>query len=441
MSDRVQNVTHVDWAEYFYDLAVRRDENVPGSVSSHVRRCGSCRAQVARLRRAAFGTQDRADRRKSSAGAIDVLDSHFQLLGVPVTCSQAKPFLPGLAATSVDLRIPTPVTVHIDHCPQCAADLRSLRELALTGEQSLSVGRLYEQIRPGKGVFRRRRAERDDALPQAVYAIAERPDSDVVTVCRTIDEGEKVVATPGDPYADYPIKVEIARREPQSARSRSRTVFRPLVRSFLKPAAAVAAVLALAALFLCTQSSSGVALGDVVRAFERVRNVRVIGFNPVTEEVMYELWVSRDLNLMGMVTGQECVVYDLAAKEREDLVTGRVSRIDDAATGKARTLADSCLGFSLASVPSNARWMRSMANGKREVYELMWTRQTYGGRDVLVKHEFVVDPATRLPVSLRRFYWDALAKEWDCASMLMLDYTTGAEMGSVRGGRPAGRAD
>jgi hypothetical protein len=213
-----------------------------------------------------------------------------------------------------------------------------------------------------------------------------------------------------------------------------------LVRRFLKPVVAAAAVLVLAALFFCTQSSSGVALGDVARAFERVRNVRVIAFNPVTEEVMYELWVSRDLNLMGMVTGQECVVYDLTTKEREELVAGRVSRIDDAGMGRARALADACLGFSLTSVPADATWMRSMGDGKREVYELTWTNQTYGGRDMLVKHEFVVDPATRLPVSLRRFYWDPLEQNWQCASMVRLDYTTGAEVRRILRGQAAGRA-
>lgn len=440
MSDRVENVTHAEWAEYFYDMAVRRDENVPESVFSHVRRCSFCRTQVARLRRAVSDRQDGVGGQQSSAGAIGVLDSHFQLLGVPVTCSRVKPFLPELAATSVDLRIPTPVTVHVDHCPQCAADFRALRELALTGEQLESVRRLYEKTRFGRVGFRRRRAEREDSLPQAVHAIAERPDSDVVTVCRTIEEGQNVVAAPGDPYANYPIRVEIAHGAVPSTDSCGRVALRPLVRRFLKPVVAAAAVLVLAALFFCTQSSSGVALGDVARAFERVRNVRVIAFNPVTEEVMYELWVSRDLNLMGMVTGQECVVYDLATKEREELVAGRVSRIDEAGMGKARALADACLGFSLAGVPADATWMRSMGDGKREVYELTWTKRTYGGRDMLVKHEFVVDPATRLPVSLRRFYWDPLEQDWECASMVRLDYTTGAEMRRIFRGQAAGRA-
>jgi hypothetical protein len=435
MSNWVQNAGYLELSESFYDMAVRRDGNVPESASSHVRRCGSCRARVTRLRKAARKGEGPAGGRQFESDAVKVLDSHFQCLDVPVTCSRARPFLPGLATSCLDLRIPTPITVHVDHCPQCAADLAVLKGLGLSDEQLGSVGRLYERTCSGKGRFWRRNAARDDSLPQAVYAIAERPDSGLATTCRMVDEGQKVVAAPGDPYADYPIRVEIAHRTAPPTDSCGRVVLRPLVRRFSKPIVAAVAVLVLAALFFCTQSTSGVALGEVVRAFERARNIHVVGLHPVSGEVIYEIWVSRDLKLLGMVRGEECVVYDLATGEKEDLVAERVSRIDDAAMGRVRAMADACLGFSPSSVPANAAWMRSFGDGKREVYELMWTEQTYGGRDVLIKREFVVDPTTGLPVSVRRFYWDALGKEWECASVMVLDYLPWAGMGGAATGQ------
>ena len=44
---------------------------------------------------------------------------------------------------SLKVRIPTPITVHVDQCPQCAKDLHVLRELALDEEQLDRLSWLY----------------------------------------------------------------------------------------------------------------------------------------------------------------------------------------------------------------------------------------------------------------------------------------------------------
>jgi hypothetical protein len=44
---------------------------------------------------------------------------------------------------SAQIRIPTPITVHLDHCPECADDLKALRNLGLTAEQLERLERLY----------------------------------------------------------------------------------------------------------------------------------------------------------------------------------------------------------------------------------------------------------------------------------------------------------
>jgi len=85
---------------------------------------------------------------KMNHGPIDTLDLHFHCLGERVACSQVKPCLPGLLAPSVHLRIPTPITVHIDQCHECSADLGALRKLALDAGQLARLQWLYSQ-RPG----------------------------------------------------------------------------------------------------------------------------------------------------------------------------------------------------------------------------------------------------------------------------------------------------
>ncbi|MCL5282972.1 MAG: hypothetical protein M1376_24065 [Planctomycetes bacterium] len=128
---------------HYYDLLCQEEAAVPAVVRRHVAICPVCREKMRRLRETVL----EAERTTGPAGAwqdetIEALAQQFQLLDERVTCSEVRPLLPELALESPQLRIPTPVTVHVDHCPQCAADLAALRELHLSAEQLKRLGRL-----------------------------------------------------------------------------------------------------------------------------------------------------------------------------------------------------------------------------------------------------------------------------------------------------------
>ncbi len=128
---------------HYYDLLCQEEAAVPAPVRRHVVTCPVCQDQMRRLRETLFETQ----RPARAAGpwqdeTVEALAQQFELLDERVTCSEARPLLPELALGSPQIRIPTPVTVHVDHCPQCAADLAALRELHLTADQLKRLGRL-----------------------------------------------------------------------------------------------------------------------------------------------------------------------------------------------------------------------------------------------------------------------------------------------------------
>jgi ketosteroid isomerase-like protein len=139
---------------HYYDLLCQEEAAVPAAVRRHVATCPVCQEQMRRLREALFEAQ----RPASAAGAwqdetVEALAQQFQLLDERVTCSEAKPLLPELALESPQIRIPTPVTVHVDHCARCAEDLAAIRELHLTADQLKRLGRLLNGER---GAPRRR---------------------------------------------------------------------------------------------------------------------------------------------------------------------------------------------------------------------------------------------------------------------------------------------
>jgi hypothetical protein len=128
---------------HYYDLLCQEEAAVPALVRRHVATCLLCQDQMRRLRETLF----EAERPASATGAwqdetVEALAQQFQLLDERVTCSEAKPLLPELALESPQIRIPTPVTVHVDHCPQCAGDLATIRELHLSADQLKRLGRL-----------------------------------------------------------------------------------------------------------------------------------------------------------------------------------------------------------------------------------------------------------------------------------------------------------
>jgi hypothetical protein len=135
---------------YYYDLTSQDEAAVPDAVRRHVAACPACQEQVRRLREILLEAEQGPHPTRTRDGeTIAALARQFQLLDEHVACSDVKPFLPKLAMALPQIRIPTPVTVHVDHCPRCADDLDALREMDLTTGQLKRLSELFESPRGG----------------------------------------------------------------------------------------------------------------------------------------------------------------------------------------------------------------------------------------------------------------------------------------------------
>jgi hypothetical protein len=140
-----QNGLHGGAVKWYYEFVAGCGPGVPEAIVRHIRRCLVCRKQIERLVEAVTGAGGETDRSRFTMkrDVIDTLSLHFGCLEERVTCGRVRPFLPGLLMPSARIRIPTPITVHIDHCPECADDLNALRDLGLTAGQLERLERLY----------------------------------------------------------------------------------------------------------------------------------------------------------------------------------------------------------------------------------------------------------------------------------------------------------
>jgi len=131
---------------YYYDyLCGEPRDGIPAEMIAHIDKCRLCQAEVDRLEVMLAEAEEHATEstRQADSAAITNLKLHFTYTGVLVTCNTVKPFLPSLAIPALEVGVPTPITVHLDKCQQCANDLEVIRQLNLTNKQLCRLSQLF----------------------------------------------------------------------------------------------------------------------------------------------------------------------------------------------------------------------------------------------------------------------------------------------------------
>lgn len=133
--------------KYYYDMLDPDTVNrVPENILAHVANCLHCVKKLAQLYEL---LSDSAHCNQEESAYIRQIPTqlarHFSLLGVRVNCQTVKEFLPLLADPDLEIKIPTPVTAHLDQCPQCSQDFETLRSLKLNSKQLATLAKFYSQ--------------------------------------------------------------------------------------------------------------------------------------------------------------------------------------------------------------------------------------------------------------------------------------------------------
>jgi len=133
---------------YYYDfLCGESDEPVPEFIIKHIKQCRYCGEKIKRLEDIISEVVNYSDLKQKQVDltAIAWLKLHFAYVGKQVTCKAVKPFLPGFLEPALDIKIPTPITVHLDNCWQCSKDLKTIHDLNLTQKQLYRLSQLFAE--------------------------------------------------------------------------------------------------------------------------------------------------------------------------------------------------------------------------------------------------------------------------------------------------------
>ncbi len=537
-----------DAEPYYYDYLCGLDADIPRAAADHIRHCAHCRGQIRQLKDAIAESETPDCAPEAGTDVIEALGLHFAHLGEDITCTKAKSFLPVLLVPSQEIRIPTPITVHVDHCRACTEDLELIRELELRPEQLARLSRLYAVVsdddpqmcrrarskiwafacasfegidaevlnhicvcpRCRRRVHRCRQEilvgrqpgdtipgiglcggistadlfewvvpygrtsgghghvcdgdegtpshlqacpeciERMQALHRTIYSVAERVDSGVSTIYTTgsgaatsSEEGESL-------YSRYPIRVDVAHREPEPAVTRlqpiagireamGRRLASPQLRPVLKAGLLAAAMIPLAiALFVNIQPASALRVRDLSDAIMGIQNLHLTRYGPGETRVVEELWMTRSEGWVVRQNVREQTLYDLTRREkmvrdRERRTFERTPLTQDEYANVMRTI-NATLEQALGDTPRDGR-LKPVAFDAAEGIELgeaareyTWDRLASNGLVMQRRLRVLLDSAKGLPRKVESSRLTPDEGQWQQMDTYKFDYPTRQEI-------------
>lgn len=440
---------------YYYDfLSEQTRAGIPGATLEHIIQCAHCQNEVNRLRTLFERVDARitSEQSQRDSAITMLLKLHFAYIGEPVKCNTVKPFLASLADPILQIRIRTPITVHLNECRACRDDLRNLQDMHLTHEQLCHLGQLLADEPTGDAM--------SCSQAQVVCDIARRPDSGVIT-CFTFPEQTETDSEAGsnDISADRRIKVKVLNptkltdvvhtdtRPDDASGGRKQTIPVVNLRRFLKPAIAAAAAVILITLGLFFNTS-------IVRAvdFDRIagalkdRNVCTTKFSVDGTEMkqMQRIWVSQASNISLIDTGGHHVLLDVANRIRkEKLSPSAPVETTDIPPEKCAELENRISGLfgllpvsRISDLPQGAQWERvddeslEISIAGTEVYDLTWTK---GNANTLKfnKLRIFVDMNTDLPKRTEFYSRHGFEDEYRQETFTTVTYPTDDEIKDV----------
>ncbi len=403
---------------YYYDhLCDESGGPVPQPVSNHIEQCRNCKKQINRLKEG-LSQKESADsgQKKDRSAVTNMLKLHFAYIGEHVTCETVRPFLPALLDPDLEIKIPTPITVHLDNCPKCTKDLIEIQKLNLNGTQLYRLSRFFTEG-PSRDTT-------EFSEMAAVSAMAERADSKVVTIFH-IDKSAKArkAAKSGELYAGFPISVEIIHSDDKVKKPAPTVDFAAALKekvsamnlkSVLKITVAAAAVLLIGfTLLLNTPSAKAVTIEQIYKALEIVKNVHILKSVPDKTELITKIteekWVSRTLNVSMSKTEKGFVMWDITNKVIKTRQLDANSSVEtempeDLAAQMSRRINTSfgLMPFNdISEIPPDSQWLRvddhPEAVEEIEIYDLKWTKRRYGGSSEFKIWRVFTDVKTSLP--------------------------------------------
>ncbi len=411
---------------YYYDYLTRQGvELIPAEIAEHLEQCEFCKSQIVLLSKQ-LKQVDAGKNAENNSAVLTNLKLHFAYTDKLVDCKIVRPFLPGLVDETLTVRIPTPITVHLDNCEKCQTEFERIKSLGL-GQKKL---------------FK---------LAQEFAEKPELDESGVVTRYKIKGETgvDSLLADTNSPYDQWPIKVEISMKSQEAFGPALRKEKRRLdLRPFVKPILAAAAMILVVFFVMHSNIAKAVDLEQIYNAIKQVRNICLTSFALESDEPIQKIWVSRDLNVKVCETNSSLVLWNLDKRIQKSysLISSsiEIKPLDEDAVLKVSETMSKSLGLlPFESMPDvlnkdvDAKWQQvsqkdsDIKIANTEIYDLVWLENSVKGNIIYNRWRCFVEPDTKLPRRVEHWQKQSKNDEYKPITIINVIYPTDNEIGLV----------
>lgn len=133
---------------YYYDFLSKETRGgIPECAVQHIKQCQNCQTEMNSLKDLFVQTDEifESEQSRKDLAISTLLRLHFEYIGEPVKCDTVKPFLASLADPVLQIKIPTPITIHLDKCHSCRDDLMTLLDMHLPHKYLCRLGQILAE--------------------------------------------------------------------------------------------------------------------------------------------------------------------------------------------------------------------------------------------------------------------------------------------------------
>lgn len=211
-----------EFAENHFHMLLNADTHyqTPRRAVQHIKNCPKCRKRLEQYHDILLEPNNLDERQAFRIReTINRLVQHFSFVGKKVDCKTARKFLPQLADNELPILIPTPISVHVEQCPQCERGLEMIRQLRLDSQQLGEIAQLYSETDNYKQLrgsvdqlqFEGITEEKLKELRKILCCVTEYKESGIVThyqFCRDA-AGNKQARDKGHLYDNWPVIIRV----------------------------------------------------------------------------------------------------------------------------------------------------------------------------------------------------------------------------------------
>jgi hypothetical protein len=416
---------------FYYDYIQNAGlRDVEPEIFRHIEKCALCQSEIERLKVILVEPINQTMTEKTNRRNIQIttiLASHFNLINKEVTCEVAKSFMPSLADLSFDIKIPTPITVHIENCNLCRHNLDTIRKLNLAHEQLTHLGQIIAEHNgecelPERLIKSLALLDIDNDALAELKSIIERKESDIVTEYITTRK-VSIKSSKGfyGDYKNWPAEILIHDRKKETTDridlTHSLSGRRSHIRQLLKPSAAIAAMTIVAIWLFVGTLAKAVKFDDIYNAIGKIQNICLISGTSEVAEATQKVWISKDLDIKLFYSANHWTLWDIKNEARKSRTSEsaywETNKLDNAELTNVRQTMDIPLALlpfqSPHSLPDKYDW-KPLSDKEvigqfpnTQVYDLLWSDKTVNGSLVYYRWRVYINKDTLLPKRVE--YW------------------------------------